>query len=186
MHQADWWNLLLRRAWFFQRLSHAKQRQLLDNCFSFVEKKVAMLIARAGAPACADDVVRAAGIFGAKVSCPSRHIAPNFLAEYDADRREIFCYRENITAIEKEKAAAGPFFQKHSLLTMCMLHELFHHLEYSFGRVPSICAINCSPIPFLPLRYCPEAMSEVAAHAFVQRVLALEINPYWITALTEL
>lgn len=110
---------------------------------------------------------------GAQVSIDEAAAASDRLAEYDERQRLITCYAKTIDRCE----AAMPAGRHPPLRLLCLAHELFHHLEaVEIGKVSEQVKFPQKICGFV-FRRPVEAAREIAAHAFVMRLLRLAGPP---------
>jgi len=116
---------------------------------------------------------------GAKLRKQPSGLVAGRLAEYDESSHEIICYTDLIARIEKKMAALKPnFLNNHSLITLCIAHELFHHLGNTcLGPASSRIRVEVRWLGLFKRRKPTGIAREIAAHAFVKRFLGLPCSP---------
>lgn len=108
--------------------------------------------------------------------------SPNVLAEYDEATRTILLYPGNIDQAERRFHQAGGLpvaaVFHWTIAEMCLTHELFHHLEITrYGRTDLKYPVRRKLWGLLPITRTVRTIREIAAHAFVMRVLSLPRPP---------
>lgn len=99
----------------------------------------------------------------------------NRLSDYDEKKGLITCYIKAIRQAEQKHPAA---FQHIGLLSLCMAHELFHHLEaVKLGKVSNYVKVPYALFGLIKLKRGIEATREIAAHTFVMCLFRLTQSP---------
>lgn len=114
---------------------------------------------------------------GGKVIIYEKSFSPVYLAEYNEKNKEITCYKMNIEKYTKRLGKNHEVLKRYNLLTICVAHELFHHIEnintskasYKIRLERSFCKI-------IKYHIKPESAREIAAHAFVQELLGIDVS----------
>jgi hypothetical protein len=109
------------------------------------------------------------------------------LAEYEPFSRTIRLYHEKIIAVENFLKRMFPaIIAVHSLCSLCLAHEIFHHIEHaSLGATGRLIGIPAKLLWLIPVRRTVAAASEAAAHLFVKELLNLEYSPVFINKKLE-
>lgn len=122
----------------------------------------------------AADVRRIIAAYHAKVYEDTITNAYDRLSEYDENKRQIVCF---IKTIEQKQANMTVVSGNIDLLSLCLAHELFHHLEVvKIGKISKAITLPCC---MFGIRYSRsiEAAREIAAHTFVQCLFRLPCSP---------
>lgn len=122
-----------------------------------------------------EDLLAVIKAYGAQVYLDENTYASDRLSEYDEEKRLVTCYTKTIERIEQNKHTVFPHL---CLQSLCLAHELFHHLEtVEIGKVSEHVRVPYTTFGFLRFNRGIEATREIAAHAFVMRLFHLDKSP---------
>ena len=160
----------------FQKLAEDYKQQLIEEVLTLGDEVAHSLVAEYGTR----DPRRIAAELGVKVFGEDKGRARR--SEYRRERREIVVYRDHH---EKMLRYVRSSELSEHLLKFMVAHELFKHLEFQeIGPVYKRYKFKAWQLgPYVKERYI-EALSKVAAQAFTQTLLKLEISPQVFDYLT--
>ena len=103
-----------------------------------------------------------------------------YLGEYMGKKRKITLYLARIGEVSEALKRIYPqVFERYSLSTLCLAHEMFHHLEQSeLGSNGGVLRLEQKLWGPFHYRHRVEEGSEIAAHTFVQVLFELPISTY--------
>jgi len=161
-------------------LKQGEKKRILAEAVDFGTKVADWVREEFGIPENLSELTQLAEKTGAVVRMTRHGIMSGTLAEYDEATREIFCY---VDVVEKiEGGIAEPLVDKfgtYDLISLTVAHELFHHLEnIKFGKADQrIIGREVVWLGLFHTRISVAAAREIAAHAFVKRLLDLPAYP---------
>lgn len=164
---------------YFSALSPEAQLRQLEDCLTYAERQAQDLQAALGTVD--GSALRGwAGDNGIRIVEVQTKFDLPYLAEYLPLRRAVELYPRRIAEVQQTLSQAEPErFARHSLLEMCLAHELFHALESrDYGKPGRLLCLQVRLLGVFPVRHCIDQGSEIAAHAFVQALLELDFSTY--------
>jgi len=161
----------------FRRLSPARQGNLIIQAVNFGADTAHRISTRHGKLADIDDIRELIQDYGAHLEIKQNHFTTYYLAEYEENTAGIECYLGNIVRLEQCLDQRGKYHpDPYPLLVLCILHEMFHHIEALGNMTTCKCYVMVKFL--LSERRCsPVALRDVAAHSFVKEMLDLEKSP---------
>lgn len=171
-----WCFEILRREKSFLAVNENEQNAIVAQALAYGEKAAAALYQEYN-NVDKHNVAQMTSMLGARLQSTDRCLVPGRLAEYDEANHEIICYSKEIRRVETDLNVAY-YFDSFDLLTLCVWHELFHHLEtVRFGKTSDYVYINKRWLGFFNHRVSVIGSREIAANSFVKKVLALRFYP---------
>ncbi len=138
---------------------------------------VAREINPGGKPRNRDEMAAIAQNFGAKITYSPYKYSTGALAEYNDADKEIICYSAAIAKVEELAGSHRGRLTAVDFPTMCIAHELFHHLDFTRYSQVQLGNITIKYAGIITIRRRVRATREIAAHAFAQELLALPLSP---------
>ena len=168
---------LLNRNNLFKKLPEVSRDDLVAQAVRFGADIAQKISVRHGKLLGINDIRDLIQAYGANLELTQSHFTSFCLAEYNENTAGIQCYIENINRLEQHLIQRGEYHpDPYPLLALCMLHEMFHHIEVLGHTTTSQCFIMVRTL-FFNRRYSPVTLREVAAHSFVKEILGLEKSP---------
>lgn len=162
----------------FQKLSEEQKLELVQEVLSIGDEVASWLVAENGT----NDPRKIASTLGVKVFGVDRGRSRG--SEYRREKKEIVVYRDFHEKLLREVRSAE--LSEH-LLKFVVAHQLFHHLEQSrIGEIYKRYKFETFRVGPLVVRKQIRGLSNVAARAFTQSLLRLEISPQVFDYLTYL
>jgi hypothetical protein len=171
----------------FATLPQENQVGYLKEIESFAKTKV-QLFSRRFAPLNGFSDLLAAGIgLGIRIIDVHEAVHMPLLAEYEPFSCTIRLYHKKIAVVENLLKQIFPaIFTKYGLISLCLAHEFFHHLEYiATGAIGRVVTIPVKLLWMIPVQRNFARASEAAAHLFVKELLNLEYSPVFINKQLE-
>lgn len=161
--------LALARDRFFQKMAEGEKNRIIKEVIAIGDDAAKWVAAEYGT----NDPRRIAAKMGVKVFGEEKKSSRR--SEYRREKREIVISRKFHEKLLREVQSKE---LSDRLLKLVVAHELFHHLEAErFGEVfrrYKFIAFQLGPL--VKYKYV-KGLSEVAAQAFTQSLLELEISP---------
>lgn len=160
----------------FQDLPEEQKSELVQEVLSIGDEVASWILAENGT----NDPRKIAARLGVRVFGADRGKAKG--AEYRKEKKEIVVYRDFHEKLLREVKSSQ--LSEH-LLKFVVAHELFHHLELSrIGEVYKRFTFEAFRFGPIVIRRRIKGLSDVAARAFTQALLGLEISPQVFDYLT--
>ena len=163
----------------FRKLSLSQQDQIIEKCTEEGRKCAREIYSGVSVPS-KEELQKVVSRQGVHVVYKDTKYDLPYIAEYIHRKNQIDLYNRRIKQMQEILSVNHPeYFCRYDLFDMCLAHELFHHLEtVKNGVTGKIAGI---PVKLLGLisatHWLPEG-SEIAAHAFVKELLALDFSTY--------
>ncbi|MBU0672309.1 MAG: hypothetical protein KJ732_04685 [Candidatus Margulisbacteria bacterium] len=160
----------------FQKLAEENKLNLIKEVLLIGDELAGEIIAEHNT----NDPRKIASKLGVKIFGEDRGQARG--SEYRKERKEIVIYRDFHEKLLRE--VKSPELSDH-LLKFVVAHELFHHLEMNrLGEIYKRYKFQTWRLGPYVREGCIKALSDVAAQAFTQSLLGLEISPQVFDYLT--
>jgi hypothetical protein len=187
MTEQDNWGLIeLKKDPLYKRLTQPQKWKILSGAMVLGNGFADKALARFSRPVDLYGIKAIIEDLGGNFEVYNRAFPSRYLAEYDKREKKITLYRANIENIAARLGANSSILRGYDLFSLCAAHELFHHLDNNRWQGSSHdIFIESTFLKIMKRKYYPVSAQEIAAHAFVQKFLALDVSPACLESLLK-
>jgi len=172
-----WAQAFLQNSPRFRKLPLFLQEECVYKAFSFANEKSEQFKGEYGGDFSLPRLSKIAKRMGCEVTLDRSGTPCPFLSDFDPNKQVITLYEKNIGRFyESVKDDFPDCFLSYGLREMCLLHELCHVMEYrDLGCVGRLFGVEGRGL--FKRKIYIRRLSEVAAHRFVEILMALPASP---------